>query len=64
MAIVYGSPFDVDWTNLEEVKRYADKLGAGNIVYQHPERDNFNITHSAIRIHKDWIVYISKGRPG
>jgi hypothetical protein len=34
----------MDWKDLAEVKRYADALGKGCVVFKHPDRDNYNIT--------------------
>lgn len=41
------SPFRVNWLDLEQVKEYARKLGRGQTVYKHPNRPNYNITHTA-----------------
>ena len=38
-----GSPFAVDWTDIEAVKAYADELGSGNVVLSYPDRPNYNI---------------------
>lgn len=40
-----GSPFRINWRDLDAVIAYAKKLGHGTIVYKHPDRDNYNITH-------------------
>ncbi len=41
-----GSPFRVDWTDLEAVKDYARQCGPGMVVIKRAERPNFNITHA------------------
>ncbi|MBP7109818.1 MAG: hypothetical protein KBA90_14760 [Chitinophagaceae bacterium] len=53
--------FKLDWKNKEAVIAYAKKLGKGQTVYKHPERDNFNITHTSRtdRYKKDWVIFQS-----
>jgi hypothetical protein len=41
-----GVPVEVDWTNLEHVCRYADRLGPGQSVIAVPGRNNYNIVHT------------------
>jgi hypothetical protein len=45
------NPFNLDWTNLEQVKRYADTFGPGFSVILHRGRDNYNIRHTS-RVHE------------
>lgn len=35
--------FGIDWTDLEAVKRLADKLGEGCAVVKYQDRPNYNI---------------------
>ena len=51
----------MDWTNKIEVIKYAQRLGSGVVVYKHPSRNNFNITHSSRtdRFKKEWVVFSS-----
>jgi len=53
------NPFRVDWTNLEEVIAYAKGMGVGQTVFKHPDRDNYNITHTerTDRYRPEWVVY-------
>lgn len=37
----------VDWQDRESVIAYAYALGPGMTVYKHPDRANYNITHTA-----------------
>lgn len=62
MPVVYGSPFAVNWSNFEDVCTYADKLGPGQLVYKHPDRNNYNITHSTRwkEINPAWVLYETK----
>lgn len=46
MKVRASTVFSIDWTNLDEVKKLADKLGPGMSVYKHPDRQNYNIIHS------------------
>lgn len=62
MGRVVGSPFRIDWTDREAVIEYAKKLGVGNVVYKHPARNNYNITHKVNDTYKsEWIVYEVEG---
>lgn len=49
----------IDWTNKNQVIEYAKRLEGAHVVFKHPERDNYNITHlSRIdRYEKDWVVF-------
>lgn len=51
--------FDLDWTDLETVKTLARSLGSGQTVYKHPERANYNITHSSRKdlFKPEWVVF-------
>ncbi|AXP07811.1 hypothetical protein SmphiM6_120 [Sinorhizobium phage phiM6] len=44
--IVRGSPFKIDWKDKDAVIAYAKTLGKGQTVFKHPDRDNYNITHT------------------
>ena len=57
--VAIGSPFRVDWTNLDAVISYAKQLGPGMTVFKHPARDNYNITHSSRmdRYPDSWVVF-------
>ncbi len=46
MKVVAREVFNIDWTNLDAVKALANKFGPGMSVYKHPDRLNYNITHS------------------
>jgi hypothetical protein len=48
----------VDWTNLEQVKAYARRLGKGMTVFKHPDRANYNITHTSRtdQYRVEWVV--------
>lgn len=39
--------FGCDYTNLEQVIALADKMGRGMTVFKHPDRPNYNITHTS-----------------
>lgn len=39
--------FSTDYNKLEDVKLLADQFGPGMTVYKHPDRNNYNITHSS-----------------
>lgn len=41
-----GSVFRCDYSNLEQVINLAKRMGKGMTVFKHPERSNFNITHT------------------
>jgi len=41
-----NSPFKVDWNNREDVIAYAKSLRHNQVVFKHPERTNYNITHA------------------
>lgn len=53
------SPFNVDWDSLPAVMRYADELGKGQTVYKHPDRPNYNITHTERTdlYEQEWVRY-------
>lgn len=36
----------VNWFSKESVIAYAERLGPGMTVFLHPDRDNYNITHT------------------
>ena len=39
----------VNWKDKKSVILYAEKLGRGMTVFKAPDRDNYNITHTARR---------------
>jgi len=41
--VVYGSPFKIDWTNLNAVIEYCKKFGPECIVTKSDDRPNYNI---------------------
>lgn len=43
MSKAIGSPFAINWLDLEAVKAYARKLGKGIAVIKYSDRPNFNI---------------------
>lgn len=47
MPTVYGSPFDLDWTNKRVVIEYAKRLGRGQTVFKRPCCTTYSITHTA-----------------
>jgi len=53
-----GSPFKINWQDLDEVKGYALKLGPGQTVYKRPDRPNYNITHTSRKdlYRKEWVL--------
>lgn len=46
MARVTGMDLSIDWTDLEQVKELARKLGPGMMVIKSQKRNQFNITHA------------------
>lgn len=38
----------IDWNDKNVVIAYAKKLGKGMTVFKHPDRRNFNITHTEV----------------
>lgn len=44
MRIPANEIFGIDWTNLEQVKKLANKMGRGNYVIKVEGRPNYNIT--------------------
>lgn len=59
LTIVKGSPFHIDWTDKNAVIAYAKKLGPGQLVFKHPDRKNYNITHCTRwkDISPEWVVF-------
>lgn len=62
MTRPHKSPFGINWSDLEEVKAYADGLarsGLDQTVFKHPQRSNYNITFTqrTDRYRPDWVVY-------
>lgn len=43
--------FGCDYTNKDAVIRLAKEMGKGMTVFKHPDRNNYNITHT-VRITK------------
>lgn len=56
---VVGNPFAIDWHNKEAVIAYAMKFGIGMTVYKRPDRNNYNITHTARTdlYEPEWVIY-------
>lgn len=48
----------IDWCNKDSVIAYAKSLGAGMTVYKHPDRPNYNITHTVRTdlYRPEWVV--------
>jgi hypothetical protein len=48
-----------DWLDLHKVIAYAKILGAGQVVYKHPERRNYNVTHVTRTdiYRREWVVF-------
>lgn len=42
-----SSIFRCDYTDLDAVIDLAKRMGKGMTVYKHPDRDNYNITHTS-----------------
>lgn len=59
MVRVKGDIFKMDFTDLAMVKALADQLGPGQVVYKHPNRPNYNITHAERldRYEVEWVVH-------
>ena len=51
----------MNWNNKEQVISNAKRLGKGMTVYKHPDRPNYNITHTSRtdRYHPSWVVFQS-----
>jgi len=51
----------VDYTDRAAVVAYAKRLGKGMTVYKHPERANFNITHTSRTdlYRPGWVIFQS-----
>lgn len=51
----------VDYANRAAVIAYAKRLGKGMTVYKHPDRTNFNITHTSRTdlYQTGWVVFQS-----
>lgn len=49
----------VDYSDLESVKRHADGIGPGTVVFKHPMRGVYSICHKARTDMYDmtWVVY-------
>lgn len=49
----------MNWTRLVEVKALAVRFGRGQTVYKHPDRPNYNITHTVrTDLYKpEWVVF-------
>lgn len=48
-----------DYTNKDAAIALAKRLGRGMTVFKHPDRSNFNITHTNRRDRylPDWVVH-------
>lgn len=58
--------FKVDYTNREEVCQLArdmcKKHGGEHVVFKHPDRPNYNITHKSrfdTTYPKEWAVFVA-----
>jgi hypothetical protein len=51
----------MDWNSKECAIGLAKKLGKGQTVFKHPNRDNYNITHTSRtdRYKPEWVVFQS-----
>jgi hypothetical protein len=49
----------IDWMDKAAVVAFANRLGTGQTVFKHPDRSNYNITHTSRtdRYHPDWVVH-------
>lgn len=47
---------------MRDVIAYAEKLGPGQTVFKHPDRKNYNITHTerTDQYKKEWVVWQTK----
>lgn len=57
-GIPQALPAELDWTNRDEVVRYARGFKSRMTVYQHPDRPNLNITHTSRtdQYRPEWVV--------
>lgn len=55
----------IDWDNISEVIVYCMTLGHSSIVFKHPDRVNYNITHkSRTDLYcTEWVIYDPTVRP-
>ena len=56
---VFGSPFAINWNDRSAVIEYAKRLGPGMSVVKHPDRANYNVTHtSRTDLYKpEWVAF-------
>jgi endogenous inhibitor of DNA gyrase (YacG/DUF329 family) len=57
--VISGEQMTIDWADYEQVKALAIKIGAGQTVYKHIQRSNYNICHTENEtklVTKDCIV--------
>jgi hypothetical protein len=49
----------VNWYDKASVIALANKFGPGQTVFKHPNRGNYNITHTSRtdRYERDWVVH-------
>jgi hypothetical protein len=59
MGYFVGENARMDWENKDAVIAYAERLGSGQTVFKHPDRPNYNITHTSRtdRYEKAWVVH-------
>jgi len=52
-------PITINYSNLPEVIELAKTLGKNQTVFKHPERTNYNITHTSRsdRYKVEWVVF-------
>ena len=51
--------FKFDWNDMNKVIDLAITFGPGQTVFKHPDRDNYNITHTerTDQYRPEWVVY-------
>lgn len=51
--------FQVDYSDKDAVIALAKRFGPGQTVFKHPNRANYNITHTSRtdRYQSEWIIY-------
>ena len=59
MGYFVGKNARMNWESRDAVIAYARRLGRGQTVFKHPDRSNYNITHTSRfdRYEKSWVVY-------
>jgi len=51
----------INWNDINQVIAYAKSLGNNQTVFKHPQRNNYNITHTSRtdRYKPEWVIYQS-----